>query len=284
MEHESRSLLLINQMAFYTQPSLAAIYTCQDSETAELIGSGTLLNLCGNTYLLTAGHIALNNKAYIGLTHVRPWAFGQVPLGHPVHSLDDHLDLCLVKIDARNLRGAGLVPLTSSKLSRTSSDIRNEILFLHGYPRERSTMVKIFDGEASGSLPYGMTIGKSDFTWFDDKVHFALGYTAESPSAEEITQPASDIPGGLTGSAVWSTNLHALGPSWKCDAAEIVGIVHHWDQGAQSLIATRIEVVREFLVRSLRREFAYCRWEKRGSPYGEDLDDWFAACEEIHDV
>lgn len=271
-------------MAVYTQPSLTPIYGSIDSATGELIGSGTFLNLCGNTYLLTAGHIAQKSKEYFGLAHSLSNAFRQVYITHPYHTLNDHIDLCLVKIDGQNLRGTDIVPLASSKLSRTSSNIHNDILFIHGYPEDWGKIIRFFNHPVSKSIPYGTIIGKSGYDWFDDKIHFALGYPAGNLTVEKTAQPMPVIPRGLGGTAVWSTNLSTLGTSWKYDAAEIVGIVHHWDERAQSLIATRIEVVRDFLIRSLRSEFAYYRWEERGSPFADDWNDWFAACEEITDL
>ena len=284
MQNESKSLLLINQMAVYTQPSLTPIYGSIDTATGELIGSGTFLNLRGNTYLLTAGHIAQKSKEYTGLAHSLPNAYRRAYITHPYHTLNDHLDLCLVRIDEHNLRGTDIVPLSSSRISRTSSNIHNDILFIHGYPEDRDKFFRFFTHPISKSIPYGTIVAKSGYDWFDDKIHFALGYPAGNLTDEKTTQPGPVIPCGLDGTAVWSTNLYTLGTSWKYDAAEIVGIVHHWDERAQSLIATRIEVVRDFLIRSLRSECAYYRWEGRGSPFADDWNDWFAACEEITDL
>ena len=100
MSKESILLGIVKRMAVYTQPSLAAIYGSKDTDRGELVGSGTFLNLRGNPYLLTAGHIALKSKDYIGLAHSRSNAFVPSYITHPYHILDDHLDICLVSIEA----------------------------------------------------------------------------------------------------------------------------------------------------------------------------------------
>lgn len=284
MSQESILLDVVNQMATYTQPSLAAIYGSIDSNTGELVGSGTFLKLRGLPYLLTAGHIALKSEEYIGLAHSRSDAFAPSYITYPYHIRNDHIDICLVRVEVSTLQNTAIVPLASLKLSHTSADINDDVLFIHGYPGERSKFFKFVDGVASKSLPYGTVTSKSQYDWFDDRVHFALDYTANSLIDEKLSQTALVIPHGLSGSAVWKTNQHNLGSSWNPDAAEIVGVVHHWDQNAQSLVATRIEVVRDFLIQSLRGEFAYYRWLKRGSPSTDDWSDWFAASKEIDDI
>ena len=271
-------------MAVYTQPSLAAIYGSRNTEKGELVGSGTFLNLHGNPYLLTAAHIALISEKYIGLAHSRSNGFTPSYLTHPYQILDEHLDICLVRIEASTLRETAITPLNASKIAKTSSNINNDILFVHGYPGQRSKFFTFANGVASKTLPYGTVIGRSVCDWFDERVHFALEYPADNLIDETSSPTTLVIPSGLSGSAVWKTNQHTLSNTWKPDAAEIVGLVHHWDQTAQSLIATRIEVIRDFMIRCLRKEFAYYHWLKRGSPAVDDWNDWFLACEEITDI
>ncbi|MFN7139457.1 MAG: hypothetical protein ACK4UN_08970 [Limisphaerales bacterium] len=56
-------------------------------------------------------------------------------------------------------------------------------------------------------------------------------------------------PHGMSGTAVWRSGrvAAASGAAWSPDHARIVGIVHTWDQQTATLVATRIEVLRDFI-------------------------------------
>jgi len=88
-------------------------------------------------------------------------------------------------------------------------------------------------------------------------------------------------PHGLSGSAVWATGRCTTGNSWEPSLARIVGVVHNWDERSQSLVGTRIEAVRAFVLHVLRSRHAYSKWELRGRPSGDDWSDWFAAVQAI---
>ena len=222
-------------MAVNTKPSLAAIYGSINSDTGELVGSGTFLNLHGHPYLITARHVALESKNYIGLAHSRSDAHTPAYISHPFNLLNDHIDICLVRIEADTLRDTAIVPLNSSKISRNSSDVNEDVLFIHGYPDERSKPFKsIVKGVVSKTLPYGTVTGKSSLDWFDDRVHFALDYSADNLIHEKYSQATHIIPKGLSGSAVWKTNQRLLATPGN-PTQLTSGVVHHWDQTAQSL-------------------------------------------------
>jgi len=64
--------------------------------------------------------------------------------------------------------------------------------------------------------------------------------------------------------------------------SRIVGVIHRWDIKSESLIATRIEVVRDFLLDTIRHEAAYFKWLARGAPQQDDWRDWFEVVRAIH--
>ena len=57
-----------------------------------------------------------------------------------------------------------------------------------------------------------------------------------------------------------------------------------WNKAPQSLIATRVETVREFLLEAIRQERAYEFWEARGRLLWDDQRDWFEAVKLIPDL
>jgi len=275
---------VVNEMKFHTQPSLAAIYGSIDEEIGELVGSGTFLNLRGEPYLLTARHVALEKVNYIGLAHTRSNALPPAFITNPFHILNALLDICVVKIENRELHGTAIQPIQPARLALHSNDLEGDILFIHGYSGAKSKPVRLLNAVFSKTQPFGTFIGKSVYPWFDRRTHFAIDYPKTGTLDENQSPMRLDDPHGLSGCAVWKTNRTKAGTNWDPSFAEIVGVVHKWDVKAHSLIATRIEIVREFLLKSLRREFGYYRWLHRGSPLGDDLNDWYAACEEINDM
>ncbi|MGE3675825.1 MAG: hypothetical protein AB7K71_39515, partial [Polyangiaceae bacterium] len=104
----------------------------------------------------------------------------------------------------------------------------------------------------------------------------ASGLIDERGNAADMVDPH-----GLSGSAVWATGRCTTGDSWEPSLARIVGIIHNWDERSQSLVGTRIEVVRDFIVRALRSRHAFSEWEQRGRPTGDDWSDWFSAVQAI---
>ena len=86
---------------------------------------------------------------------------------------------------------------------------------------------------------------------------------------------------------MWDTGyVRKDGQNWSPDDAKVTGLVFGWPQSnlKDSLIATRIEVVRAFLIRALREEAAYFRWLERGQPSHDPLTDWVLAERSIADL
>jgi len=272
MTDHSMLLDVTSKMKLFSFPSLAAIYGSRDEHDGELVGSGTFINIRGETYLLTAGHIASEKNNYKRLVHTRSIASSPAWLTNHFHVLNQFLDICIVKIDSDNLKGTTIIPVDIARLAHQSNYLEGDILFTHGYPGAKNISVNLLDTDFSKTQPFCTFIAHSVYPWFDSQYHFALDYSQTGQL---------DDPHGLSGSAVWKTNIDNSTAHWSPLNAEIVGVVHHWDGTAHSLIATRIEIVRKFLLNSLRSEFAYYHWLERGSPLHDDLNDWFIACKEI---
>jgi Protein of unknown function (DUF2934) len=98
---------------------------------------------------------------------------------------------------------------------------------------------------------------------------------------ERLEKTTLPLPGGMSGSLLWKTNLRRAPAPWSPDCATVVGLVHRFDEQQQCLIATRIEYVSAWLLTVLRTEYAYERWLNRGEPMGDDWADWFAAKQEV---
>lgn len=286
MEENKRFMDIVSKMSLFTKPSLAGIYGVKTPDSGELVGSGLFINLRGEPYILTASHVALRYKDFIGLAHSRPDNLSPSFFTYPYNLFTNLADLCLVKVDPNQLIGpnTNIKPIESSKLKDDITGIEDDILFIHGFPGKRSRESVWANGLVSDTLHYGSITGKSSYKWFNKNYHFAIAYPIDNLIDERQRDVSFVEPYGLSGSAVWKTNQNLYGNSWKPDYSQVVGVIHTWDQDAQSLIGTRIEVVREFLIHCLRCEFAYYRWKDRGEPISDDWNDWFQACDEIHEI
>ena len=88
----------------------------------------------------------------------------------------------------------------------------------------------------------------TDLPFFDDRLHFALEYPLEGQETADGKLVDLPIPKGYSGSLIWRSNRASqTSQKRKATDAKIVGLAHTWDAENQSLIATRIEPILEFI-------------------------------------
>lgn len=264
-------------MTEHTARHLCAIYGVLDDDSGRLVGSSTLLSLRDETFLLTAEHVvqAKRKSDYSGLAHTTRQGAPPRVITTPISCAARPRDLALVPLDVTELDST---PLSIENLATSSTLADRDVLFFHGYPQMLS---HTFNSVYSKTFPYTTTPGTSELPWFDPRLHFAIDYAANGifDGQEKPTDMVN--PHGLSGATVWSTGYCTAGDQWYPSVARIVGVVHTWDQQSQSLVGTRIEAVREFILQTLRSRHAYSSWERRGRPAGDDWSDWFSAIREV---
>jgi hypothetical protein len=266
-----------DEMATYTTPALAAIYGVISEQRGELVGSGTFVRLHGNPYLLTAAHVILENTRYDFLAHTTSYGAKPAPIIHPFQVIPPPIDLAIARVEENVVTGHRITPWNVDAMDTNSSGIERDILFVHGYPGDKSKWVPIVRGGVhSTSLPFWTSDGDSDWGQFDSTKHAAIMYPKGGwfdRGGKPIPMP---LPDGLSGSALWQTARSGSSrEKWSPTLSRIVGVIHRWDMKSESLIATRIEVVRDFLLDAVRHEAAYFKWLARGAPSQDDWQDWF---------
>jgi hypothetical protein len=125
----------------------------------------------------------------------------------------------------------------------------------------------------------------------DPLKHVAIRYAlyAFGANGEPVQLPH---PEGLSGSVLWDTKYVATGENdWgPVDARTAALIFGYYEdhanlfgQGAanRTLLAVKIEYVREFLLDALRHEAAYYRSLERGTAPEDALSDWLWAEQQI---
>jgi hypothetical protein len=285
-EIEARMPAIGIAMKHHTFPHTSAIYGVFDENHGELVGSGTFVMLFGETFLLTAMHVAAaklalapdgSGRKYVGLAHSMASGDPPQPLTALCFGIPHPYDLCIIPVDGTAL--GDRKPVTIEAFASDADEAEHDLLFVQGFPADKS---RSLFGVHSQTYPYVTTIGEcTRFDWFDQKLHIAVDY-ASSGLKDELGNPTDVVdPHGMSGSAIWATGRTSTGDNWTPAKAKIVGVVHNWDDKAGSLVGTRIEIVYGFLLHVLRSRLAYQKWQERGSPANDDWNDWFKAVDAI---
>lgn len=279
LSDDEKVALLFETVAAMKVPvaaNIAAIYGVVSSDEGELSGTGTFIRLNGGSYLLTAAHVFDGTRrGYGGFAHSTVPGSSPRRISNAIQCISAPSDLALVGVELP----AQSCPVSVEQLSPTVAGLQNDILFFQGYPGTESRFSRLFAPPAvvSRSLPYGTVLGRSSYKWFDPTKHVAVEYPGEGNVDEAGRAAALPAPHGLSGTLLWKTNRTNWREGWSPSKAQAIGVITHWDSHAQSLIATRIEVVARFLLDCMRREQAYFNWLARGSPLHEELVDWRVA-------
>jgi hypothetical protein len=271
-----------DEMSRFTEPFITAIYDVIDEKSGQLMGSGTFIDLRGSPYILTAGHVAYEALTHRGLAHSTKNGSPPGFISNPLKLAGPPYDIGIVRLDQESLVGTQRACVSSNFLAETSAGVESDLLFVHGFPGKRSRPIALLQSVFATTLPYGTATGSSQYPWFDPALHIALDYSPAGMLDGKMDQPDFVEPFGLSGTALWKTNrAGTTSDEWTPHLARIVGVLFAWDQKTNSLIAVRIEVIREFLLQFLREEYAYFRWVNRGRPANDDWSDWHAAVRNV---
>ncbi len=133
-------------------------------------------------------------------------------------------------------------------------------------------------------MPFHKFDGKTDWPLFNPNTHIAIEYPNAGwrEGGKPIPRPDAHC---LSGSALWRTNReHFSKADWTPDKARVIGVNILWTPQTEAIVATRVEVVREFLLDVVKHDEAYVHWEGRKKPEGDDWADWFAAADPITEL
>ncbi len=284
-----RSLLpVITAMKDHTSPSLTYICGAFADHTAELVGSGTIIELGGNPYLLTAQHVARelfseaiggDSKYPGGLCHFAGNGEKMMWTGPRWYSWPSPQDIAIAPVDPAELANSRITSLKATRLARNTDYLDDDLYFVQGWPT-RASRFTMFGGAGilARSQPFaGWLTTETAWPSFDPTIHVAITHPM-SEIIDEREQPAHLLlPNGVSGSLLWKTNHVGAKHGWTPSQATVVGLVHRFDQDAQCVIATRIEYVKGLSLTMLREQYAYDRWFNRGHPINDDWADWFVA-------
>jgi hypothetical protein len=278
-------LQVCDEMRDYTASSMSAVYGIVSESSGRLVGGGTFLRLHGATYLLTAAHVAERMLDHERLAHTSSYGARPQLIQNPLVCQPLPLDVAIVRIEESAVQAHSLKSWPATILADRASNTERDILFVHGFPGEKSKWLPIVNGGIhSESLPFGTSDATSIWPHYDPDLHLAVIYPPDGWFDNQGRSIDMPNPEGLSGSALWQTYRREHPEDWDTGFARIIGVIHRYDPDAHSLIATRIEPISEFIIRVLRRESAYFRWQNRGQPTDDDWSDWFASASDIRSL
>ncbi|MGO9834703.1 MAG: DUF2934 domain-containing protein [Polyangiaceae bacterium] len=253
---------------------MTAIYGALSDGTGDMIGSGLYLRANGKAFLVTAGHVVHEGWANYAEVVCVPdgGTVGLAPnwkISHPA------FDLAVAEMGL-SAYVPSITALTIDQLAGSSSDVDEHHLFVHGFPQARSHYTRLANPPAvvSETLPYVTQTHTTTWAGFDPAKHFAIEYPG--PAYAQVREGGGEaaLPPahGLSGCGVW--RLAGDLTAWTPESSRLIGIVQRWDhKNAQSLVVTRVEMLRDFLLEAIRRTFAHSNWEARGRRPGAE-EDW----------
>jgi hypothetical protein len=204
---------------------------------------------------------------------------------HPFRCLTHPTDAAIARIDEDIMAMGTKRAIPPTRISPTFSPAQGEIVFIHGYPGKDSRFSAIGQGIHARTCPFATDVPVLP-AGYDPQLYFALSY----PGSTEVKnfhgkRTTLPDPHGLSGTLVWDMRFAATGKAgWLPIQAIIAGLIWGWNEKNQCLIATKVEVVRHFLILALRYEAAYFRWLERKKLANDDWSDWLWAERHITDI
>jgi hypothetical protein len=215
-------------------------------------GSGSFLRLQNRIYILTNEHVATVRANKRTLTsQLRGtediWRIVGNHFEYPAP-----LDLALLPVPGSMWSSShGSRPIDVSQIALAHQPVEGELLAFTGFAGERVQFH--FGGLFSEATCYvAREIELPQDPRFDSRFHFGIDY--RPGLAEQVAGSAGlPLPPGLSGSTVWNTNFVAAnkaGKTWEPELAVVTGVVWGWPSDHGSIVATRAEYVRSFLLQA----------------------------------
>jgi hypothetical protein len=241
-------------MTDHLRPHRTAIYDLKE-DYGEGWGSGSYLRLGDRVFILSNEHVARAREQ--GKPHSKI-------LGHQFDGQEDiraivgnhssyplPLDLALLPVDMH----AWAEPTNKSKaieigqISMGHDPVEGELLTFTGFAGEKVAFCfnTLF---AEGTCYTAREIDLASDQRLSSRCHFGLDYRPEAASSVR-GKSGLPLPPGLSGSTVWNTSFVAAKMQnipWTPELARVTGVIWGWRSDHASLIATRAEFLRSFLL------------------------------------
>lgn len=241
-----------DEMSNHTKPFVTPLGTETDRDV-RLVGSGSYVLHENHRFLLTCEHVARVQPIHYrfhGSEDVFEHGGHWISDKHPIDSA-----FTLINNDAWEACSHQAQPIPFERLpQRHAPTTPEEILFVRGYAGENARYA--FGVHQTNCTGYATQEKQSSG---DDQI-FEIFWEPEC--TQLISHPPSDAEqeikfedaGGFSGSLVWNTRYLEVtqqGHQWIPEHAVITGILRRWDQDTKTLLAWRVEHLRDWILNQL---------------------------------
>jgi hypothetical protein len=229
------------------------------NEEGRLQGTGAYIQYESERFLLSNEHVIKPwkrlqlGRQLLGCTDVFSIGRALALEGHPIDAA-----ICLISDAAWNAAPHIAEPVPWSRFATKHEPVPGEMLFLCGYPEARSgfifgTLVS-YATQLVTQEPPGVVIPGLH------QNYLILAYTPSKALSVDPNNPLPlSLPPGLSGSLVWNTRrVECLqrNQEWSPELAQVTALLCSWiEKPVPYVVATRIEVIRDFLRRRTRHPY-----------------------------
>jgi hypothetical protein len=220
------------------------ISDCKDKP--DLIASSVVINIEGNTFLVTASHVLkevlnVGSSFFIGVNEKYVQLEGEFVFSE--HDEKDHFDIAFIKLSDEFIKQNGIAALDESKLVTHDHFGSIHIALLHGFPNSKNKQTKALRGSNSFKVKpfaYGGVIQK-DFEHWDcikktSATHTCMGYSKNKDNNKPIS------PSGFSGGGVW-----VLPSINNIDELYLDSILIEYHKSHDVTVSTKIDSVVSFI-------------------------------------
>lgn len=207
------------------------------------LGTGWFLEGENGGYLVTARHVVsqASDPSRIGFSRdngamcVRPdgcWA------------LADGADLAIASLGStiQHLQPKSVLP--RERVASHSDPLDDDVLFIHGFPAQRSFVL----AKGIATKSHGLATTKfSDLGAPDASPRFLIRYSSEGIQKSDGSPGECPDPRGMSGCPVWRANWNGHIATWRPELATVVGVAIEWSQQFPALVVEPVQRIRQFL-------------------------------------
>lgn len=214
-------------------------------------GSGSYIRLGERFFVLTNEHIASVRYQSQPLTHqlLHDDDLYRVVGNHVDHAWPLDLALLPVSAEAWAAKPHGSRAIDIDQIALAHDPVPGELLTFTGFSGE-ATDFHFNTLHTEGTCYTAREVGLPEDPRFDRQFHFGIDYRPDLAIRADGSR-GLPLPPGLSGSTVWNTRFVAAKmarTTWSPEMAQVSGVLWGWPSSIGSLVATRSEYLRSFLL------------------------------------